>query len=33
MGPKRSSPRWPLPFAEPEEVGFSSEQLVYQALE
>ncbi len=27
MSPKKSSASWPLPFAEPEEVGFSSERL------
>lgn len=27
MSPKKSSTNWPLPFAEPEEVGFTSERL------
>jgi len=27
MSPKKSSANWPLPFAEPEKVGFSSERL------
>jgi hypothetical protein len=30
MSPRKSSANWPLPYADPEEVGLSSERLSRQ---